>query len=200
MLASSSVCYFPIMTTLENTAMGQPGQDSAEGFHHTRSDSVGVVRAAREYRLVATRLISAGERLFRIEGEQTTKPTRYSVQIGENLHIDLGGGHSSEEILDRYFWRFMNHSCEPNALIHDREVIARRDIEPWEAVTFNYNTTEWEMAEPFACGCGSGNCLGTIQGLKYLTKEQRGLLGRVAPHLSHHVLGEPRMTTDMSPA
>ncbi len=188
------------MTTPENPTLDRPGQDTIEGMHHTQSESVGVIRASREYRLVATRTIFAGERLFKIEGEQTTTPTRYSVQIGENLHIDLGVGYSNEEILDRYFWRFMNHSCEPNSLIRDREVIALRDIQPWEAVTFNYNTTEWEMAEPFACGCGSSGCIGTIQGLKYLAESQRERLGTVASHLSRHMPVESRMTADLSQA
>ena len=67
-------------------------------------------------------------------------------------------------------------------------------------MTFNYNTTEWEMAEPFSCGCGSENCLGTIQGLKHLTISQRERLGFVAPHLSRHVLGESRMIEEMSRA
>jgi hypothetical protein len=177
-----------------------PVTGMSESLHQTRSELVGVIRAVREYRLVAIHPIPAGERLFRIEGELTTTPTRYSVQIGENLHIDLGSGHSAEEILDRYFWRFMNHSCEPNSLIRDREVIAKRDIQPWEAVTFNYNTTEWDMAEPFSCGCGSENCLGIVQGLKYLTISQRERLGTVAPHLSHHVFDESRIIAELSQA
>jgi hypothetical protein len=144
--------------------------------------------------------IRAGERLFTIEGEQTTTATRYSVQIGENLHIDLCGVHCTEEILDRYFWRFMNHSCEPNSLIRDRDVIALRDIQPWEAVTFDYNTTEWEMAEPFDCRCGSANCLGTIRGLKYLTLIERERLGKVAPHLSRQLAQESRIPAGISQA
>lgn len=93
----------------------------------------------------------------------------------------------------------MNHSCEPNSLIRDREVIAKRNIQPWEAVTFDYNTTEWEMAEPFSCGCGSENCLQTIQGLKYLTVSQRECLGTVAPHLRRNLLGGSRTTAEMTP-
>jgi hypothetical protein len=152
------------------------------------SEAVGVVRAAGEYRLVSIRPIKAGERLFRIEGIETSRPTRYSLQIDDDLHIDLGSGHTTEEILDRYFWRFMNHSCEPNVAIRGREVISLRNILPWEAVTFNYNTTEWEMAEPFVCGCQSEQCLGEIQGLKHLTPAQRERLGAVAPHLSRKAL------------
>lgn len=169
-------------------------------LHGCRAEHLGVVRTAREYRLVAIQPIAIGEVLFRIQGEVTDRPTRYSVQIGENQHIDLGSNHSAEEILDRYFWRFMNHSCEPNAIICDREVIALREILPWEAVTFNYNTNEWEMAEPFDCMCGTSRCMGKIQGLRHLTPEQREQLGRVAPHLSRYVFSQVGQTAESSQA
>lgn len=153
--------------------------------HGCNSKFVGVVRADGAYRLVAVRPIAAGTRLFRIEGAQTARATRYSVQIGENLHIDVGDGHDSEVIMDRFYWRFMNHSCEPNSLVRDLEVIARHDIEPWEDVTFNYNTTEFDMAEPFACHCGRPTCLGTIRGFKHLAADERERLRpMLAPHLS----------------
>ena len=171
-----------------------------ERLHHTGSKFVGVMRAALEQRLVAIRPIAAGERLFKIEGKRTKTPTRYSLQIGKNLHIDIDEGHSAEEILDRYFWRFMNHSCEPNSLIRDCVVIAKRDIQPGEAVTFDYNTTEWEMSEPFNCVCGSESCLGTIQGLKYLTSSQRERLGTVAPYLGRHLEEESQWIKGMSRA
>ena len=149
--------------------------------------AVGVLRAAGDFRLVATRAISAGELLFRIEGDLTHQPSRYSVQVGYQLHIDLKRGHAPEEIFDRYFWRFMNHSCEPNAQIRDVDVIALRDIDPWEPVTFNYNSTEWEMAEPFDCHCGSPHCLGQVQGYRFLTTAQRNRMGAVAAHLARHL-------------
>ncbi len=153
-------------------------------IHQSPASGVGVVRATLEYRLVAIRPLVAGGRLFRIEGELSSRPSRYSVQIGENQHIDLGIGHSFEEILDRYYWRFMNHSCEPNAVIRGREVLARRDIEVWEDITFNYNTTEYDMAEPFECRCGSPICLGRIQGFRHLSEADRQRLEPVlAPHL-----------------
>ncbi len=194
MLGSSAVGYAANMKTDCGSASDEDDMGRIGILHKCRVEGVGVVRASGEYRLVAIRPITAVERLFAIEGELANRPSRYSVQIGVNLHIDLGSGHSAEEILDRYFWRFMNHSCDPNALIRGREVIAWRDIEPWEAVTFNYNTTEWDMAEPFTCRCGSPDCLGTIRGFKHLTPTQRKRLGVVAPHLGHHLLGEPPVT------
>ena len=152
--------------------------------HRCHSDIVGVVRAAGEYRLIAVKNIIAGKRLFRIEGEKTHRPSRYSIQIGENLHLDLGKEHSLEEILNRYFWRFMNHSCDPNTLIHSQEAIALRAIEPWEDVTFNYNTTEYDLAEPFVCRCGHLRCLGKIRGFSHLTPYERERLRPfLAPYL-----------------
>lgn len=149
-----------------------------------RAEHVGVVRAAGEFRLLAIRPVAAGERLFRIDGEKTVRPSRFSVQIAEALHLDLGPGHTTEEILDRYFWRFMNHSCAPNVLLRGQDVIAGRPIGPWTAITYNYNSTEWDMAEPFDCQCGSPDCLGKIRGFKHLTPEQRaGIRPIAAPHL-----------------
>ncbi len=152
--------------------------------HECPENLVGVVRAAREYRLIALRQIVSGERMFRIEGELSLRPSRYSVQVSETQHVDLNPGHSAEEILDRYFWRFMNHHCEPNTVIRGREVVAVRTIAPWEDVTFDYNATEYDMADPFACRCGSAVCLGEIRGFKHLTHEQRH---RLRPHLSTHL-------------
>lgn len=158
------------------------------------------MRAAGEYHLVAIRPIIAGERLFLIEGEMTVCPTRHSVQIEEHLHIDFVNVHSVEAILDRYFWRFMNHSCDSNTLVCGREVIALRNIDPWQAVTFNYNTTEWDMAEPFICRCGVTNCLKEIRGFKHLTLIQREQLPKVAPYLNRRALREQLLIAEPSSA
>lgn len=156
----------------------------ADAENGRRADDLGVVRANGEFRLVAIRAIAAGERLFRIEGDPTHRPSRFSVQIAEDLHIDLQPNHATEEILDRYFWRFMNHSCNPNAVVRGRDVFSRHAIAPWTSVTFNYNTTEWDMAEPFTCCCGAAECLGVIRGFKHLGPQQRDRLrSLVASHL-----------------
>lgn len=155
----------------------------ADSVRERKADRVGVALEAGEYRLVATRPIAAGERLFRMEGEITAQPSRYSVQVGESLHIAPGVSPTTEKRLDRYFWRFMNHSCDPNTVVREREVFAWRDIHPGEAVTFDYNTTEWEMAEPFICHCGNVGCLKEIRGFKHLTAALRERLLVVAPHL-----------------
>jgi hypothetical protein len=154
--------------------------------------AVRVAGSAGDFRLVAARRIARGEVLFQIEGVRTRRPTRYSVQIGARLHIDLGPGHSTDEILNRYFWRFMNHACEPSAWIRDQEVIALQSIRSGEDVTFDYNSTEYDMAEPFACRCGSRHCLGEIRGFRHLTPARRELLRPyLAPHLVRYLEPPP---------
>lgn len=148
---------------------------------------VGVVRRQGQFSLVATGAIVRGERIFHIEGERTLKPTRYSVQIDDKVHIDLGQ-QPLELILDRYYWRFMNHHCEPSALLRGQEVYAERSIAAWEEITFNYNTTEYEMAEAFACQCGSARCLGKVQGFKSLSSaERQALRPWLAPYLLRYL-------------
>lgn len=138
-----------------------------------------------QYGLFANVAINEGELLFRIEGERTSYPTRYSVQIDENVHIDIGAGCLPDEFIKKYPWRFMNHSCEPNTVIYGQEVFAKRSILPLEEVTYNYNTTEYEMAEPFICRCPSSGCLRLIRGFKYLSVPERELL---RPWLAPHIL------------
>ncbi|NJC72328.1 SET domain-containing protein [Planosporangium thailandense] len=149
------------------------------------SSRAGVVRSSREYSLVVTQPVDAGGHLFAIDGELTDTPNRYTVQVGHALHVDLPESYGLELILDRFFWRFMNHSCEPTAVVRGREVLALKPLQPWQEITFHYNTTEYQMAEPFDCRCGSSRCEGTIQGFRYLSRSERE---RLRPWLSAHLL------------
>ncbi|MFJ9785647.1 SET domain-containing protein-lysine N-methyltransferase [Amycolatopsis sp. NPDC101161] len=143
-----------------------------------------VVRSDGEYRLVTNQAVPAGTLLFTLEGELTATPTRYTVQLDADRHIDMPAGSPHEEVLDRYYWRFMNHACEPTAVIRDRSVLSLRPIPAWSQITFHYASTEYDMAEPFACECGSGRCDGAVQGFRYLARERReALRSLLSPYL-----------------
>ena len=88
------------------------------------------------------------------------RPTRHTVQVEEATHIEVG------------VLATLNHSCDPNLLLDTARmlVIAARDIAPGEELTYFYPSTEWEMAEAFACRCGSAGCLGVIRGARYLPR------------------------------
>ncbi len=140
------------------------------------SDLVGVLVTHDWRKLIAIKPIRAGKRVFMLIGRETPIPTRFSVQVGPSLHLDQDDLTDANEIVRRYPWRYMDHACDPATLIRNRAVIARRDLAPGDAITFNYNTTEYDMAEPFRCHCDSALCVGLVRGARYLTPNQRVLI------------------------
>lgn len=145
---------------------------------------IAVVRQAGEYRLLTLRGAAPDELLFTIGGRLTDVPSRHSVQVGPDLHVDLPGGFDLEEVMDRFFWRYMNHSCEPAVAVRGYDVTALRELAPGSEITFDYNTTEYQLAEPFACRCGSSRCGGQVQGFRFLSRAERfRLRPLLAPHL-----------------
>lgn len=147
-----------------------------------------VARVHGNYHVVATELIQPGELVLRIEGDVTLQPTRYTVQVDSGRHIEVPAEAGLELLLDRYFWRFLNHSCDPSAILRGREVIARRRIRPWDEVTFDYDSTEYDMAEPFHCRCGAPSCRGLIRGYRHLAVAQRR---RIDPYLAVFLRDRP---------
>lgn len=84
-----------------------------------------------------------------------------SVQAGRDIHIEL----NSDLV-------YINHSCRPT-LIFDMErweVRVNPDLQEGlkvgDELTFFYPSTEWHMAQPFACRCNEANCNGTISGAR----------------------------------
>lgn len=142
---------------------------------------VAVARSGGHYLSVAMRTIEAGQFIYKLEGRVFDFPNRYSVQIGENEHIDMDGEASMENTMDVYPYRFTNHSCEPNMLLRDGAFYAAKEIHRGEELTFNYNTTEYDMAEPFSCSCGSVFCCGVIRGFKHLSLDEARRLSPLLP-------------------
>ena len=93
------------------------------------------------------------------------------------------------------------YCCDPNALVRNLEVVTSREIQPWEEITFNYNTTEYDIADPFTCRCGSVHCLGEIRGFKRLMPAEReSLRFFLAPHLRRILLQYPQFQIGAIPA
>jgi hypothetical protein len=86
------------------------------------------------------------------------KPNRYTVQIGRTVHTHVGK------------LAALNHSCDPNVILDTEKMVmvARRDIEKGEELSFFYPSTEWEMAAPFICLCGAANCIHVVAGARFL--------------------------------
>ena len=85
----------------------------------------------------ATQKFKTGETVRELSGRLYNNPTRTSIHIGNNMHVedDLG--------------RYINHSFEPNVKVEINKLIAIKDINIHDEITFNYNETEVNMAYPF---------------------------------------------------
>lgn len=154
---------------------------SSRNILRTDSPIVGVLVEQHERRLIATQHIAAGTRLFHVEGHETETPSRHSLQVGWNLHLDQSAARDPNDRVARFYWRYMNHSCDPATAIRDRDVVALRALLPDDSITFDYNTTEYELADPFDCRCGAGHCVGVVRGARHLTPEQRTRLEASLP-------------------
>lgn len=121
-----------------------------------------------------------GATLLRLDGVAVAEPSRFTLQVGVDEHLapDTAG------VRDKPAWPFLNHSCAPNAAIQGRELIALREIRALEEVTFDYNTTEFELATPFACACDAARCCGEVRGFRFLSLEEQQ---ERAPYLSPHL-------------
>ena len=141
---------------------------------------------AREY-------INEDSVVFYLKGTVSTHPTRYTIQLKHRKHLNFPAIRQTSDDL-AYCWQYLNHSCEPNGYMNTAEFTFRalRDISPGEEITFNYLTTESEMAVPFTCICGSANCFGFIRGRNFLSPSQSAQLSRT--------FGEDNVVTLFMPA
>ena len=146
----------------------------------TYADDVSVVSIHGAHGVLARRCFSPGEMILQLKGELRSQPDRYTIQLDDDLHIASDatgpGGRPS--------WRYINHACEPNTYVRGRELLAAHAVLSGDELTFNYNTTEYDMASPFNCHCGSPQCAGQICGFRHLADaEKQRLRPLLAPHL-----------------
>ncbi|WP_366524565.1 SET domain-containing protein-lysine N-methyltransferase [Nannocystis sp.] len=131
----------------------------------------------------AVEAISAGEVLMAIAEVFVEQRAQHTIQIDEHRH-QAGTG----EIDD-----YLNHSCDPNcALVFDRlELVALRPLVAGEELSFNYLSSEWDMAAPFRCGCGAAGCMRSISGFRWLAPaEQDALAPLASPYLRQRLAAE----------
>lgn len=168
------------MSEVEITEITEPPvATSIEG-----TSSIGVTHRDGMLRAIATRAIAAGERIVTLFGEIRDRPAWTSVQVDEETHIDVPADSSLEETIRRCPWRFLNHSCKPNATFRGRALFAVEPIDAGTEITFHYATTEYRLDAPFRCGCGESECLGEVRGYAHMSDEQRASIADfVLPHV-----------------
>jgi SET domain-containing protein len=119
-----------------------------------------------------TILVFSGPLLSRIDVHEDD----YHLQIDDDRYLGASG-----EADD-----YVNHSCDPNAGFRDGLVlVARRNIESGEEITWDYSTAIDEADFPgFACQCGAINCRGTVRSFRHLDQSvQQALRPWLLPYL-----------------
>ncbi len=154
---------FPVATPVAFSSPDVVRKENGHGFG---------VFAARDFR--------PDEGIFLFDAVFVTSPDRYTIQVNGAKHLDTG----------THMGLFVNHSCAPNSRFCGEQLglFAIAPIRTGEELTFNYLTTEWDMAAPFECRCGSEPCHGTISGFRYLSSaDQRTLEPKALPYLRKRI-------------
>jgi len=109
-----------------------------------------------------------GERIVHEDADKLYEDRAYTYLfgIGDGVHVIDGYGMSM----------YVNHSCDPNCeTVEDEEqrvwIVAMRDIEPGEELTYDYLLYDGEGEAP--CTCGAANCRGTLYSKKELRRKKQ---------------------------
>jgi|GEM_PF-1462816 len=113
-----------------------------------------------------------------------SSPTMHTVMLDEATHVAPTEGAEC-----------ISHACDATntrIIIHeDRKgasFVVTEDVAAGEDLTFNYNTTEWDMNSPFTCQCAACKQKGfptVVRGFKHLSLEERS---RIADEASPLIL------------
>lgn len=138
------------------------------------------------FAVFAAEPIARAEVVLGVVGREVARPERHSIQTGWQTHLVGPDMLPPDMAVAEYGWRFLNHSCEPNAYLKGDTLVALRELPEGAEITFDYNTTEWDLANPFACACGSAVCVGTVRGFAHLDGAARQ---RLYPYLAEYLKG-----------
>jgi len=119
----------------------------------------------------ARTVIKHGTRMIEYVGRRITKAESIAQCNGENVYIfTLNDEHDLDGNVEWNPARFINHSCAPNCEAEwDEErlwIVALRDIQPGEELTFNYGY-DLEDYREYPCCCGTPECVGFIVAEEY---------------------------------
>ena len=133
----------------------------------------------------ARKNISKGTKLIEYVGRKITKAESEVQCEGDNVYIfTLDDQHDLDGNVDWNPARFINHSCGPNCEAEWDEdrlwIVALRDIQPGEELSFNYGY-DLEDYREHPCLCGASECVGFIVAEEYFeqVRKQRAV-GKLA--------------------
>ncbi len=148
---------------MRTSAPGVINQEYSVISHHTIG-SVWFNHNTNEHSFHSLQHFNPGDKIADFNaGSVSDTPTYLTVQTGLHRHITLSPTHL----------QYINHSCSPNVFFDttSMELVCLQPIRPGDEMRFFYPSTEWQMAQPFVCNCGSEHCLQLINGASGLSDE-----------------------------
>jgi len=136
-----------------------------------------VIRKSRihSHGCYTTAPIREGALVIEYVGERMT-PDQADDLYDDHPQTYLFGLDGGKHVLDGYgVAAFINHSCDPNCETDQIRgkiwIIALRDIQTGEELTYDYNLFDGDDDAP--CACGSVTCRGSLYSRSYLRKLER---------------------------
>jgi hypothetical protein len=107
----------------------------------------------------------------------------YAIKIVKGFYLASSDGKSLND--DDYF----NHSCNPNCGVNGQILlVAIKDINPGEEMTFDYVMTDDDPEDYLRCNCGTKNCRKIIKGSDWkIPGLQRKYKGFFAWHIQQKI-------------
>ncbi|CAI5962513.1 unnamed protein product [Closterium sp. NIES-64] len=121
---------------------------------------------------------------------------RYAYMVGDDLYDTTADPEDDPSF-------YYNHSCDPNTwYANPRCMVALRDIQPGEHVTYDYACTETEgsMHAGLRCRCGAACCRGTLNFTEWRSHDwQRRFAGHCSAYIERKMAEsgwyDPRVVT-----
>ena len=121
--------------------------------------------------------VTTGAMLDRLPADRVSR----SIQLDDDLYLVSAETPEPGDMV--------NHSCEPNCgLMGGTLVVAMRDLEPGEELSFDYAMCDSSDYDEFACTCGAGSCRGTVTGRDWMLPElQERYASWFSPYLARRI-------------
>ncbi len=110
-----------------------------------------------------------GPRITKEEGDKIYehRDITYLFAVGKNDRVIDGHGIAA----------FINHSCDPNCETDEIKgkiwILAIRNIQPGEELTYDYNLFDGEANDPATCHCKAKHCRGSLYSERELRKRKK---------------------------
>ena len=115
-------------------------------------------------------------------------PRTYLFGLTDGKHVIDGEGVAA----------FINHSCDPNCEADEIKgrvwIIAARDIQTGEELTYDYNLYDGDLDDPSLCCCGAPNCRGSMYSEEELVRRAK-LLRRRSMKKKSQLTSKPNSKT-----